>query len=79
MNTTNYEELIPQKVLFSIKEIDDLGIIKSAMSKKLLYRREIEAIKIGSKNFFSRTAIIRYLQSRTISAVNSCENIKLSA
>lgn len=70
MNTTNYEELIPQKVLFSIKEIDDLGIIKSATCKKLLYRREIEAIKIGSKNFFSRTTIIRYLQSRTISAVN---------
>jgi hypothetical protein len=32
---TNYEELLPKKVLFSIRDINDLGIIKSDMCKKL--------------------------------------------
>lgn len=69
MNTTNFEDLIPKQVLFSIKEIEDLGIIKSDMCKKLIYRRELETIKIGSKNHFSRSEIIRYLQLRTVSAL----------
>ncbi|WP_375722910.1 DNA-binding protein [Arcobacter sp. KX21116] len=65
--STNYDELIPNKVLFSIKEINDLGIIKSAMCKKLLYNRDIEVVKLGKKNFISRTELIRYLESNTIS------------
>ena len=63
---TDYEELIPNQILFTIKDIDELGIIKSDMCKKLLYQREIEAVKIGSKNHISRTELIRYLQSNTI-------------
>ncbi len=65
--STNYDELIPNKVLFSIKEINDLGIIKSDMCKKLLYNRDIEVVKLGKKNFISRTELIRYLESNTIS------------
>ncbi len=76
---TKFEELIPQKVLFSIKEISDLGIIKSDMCKKLIYNREIEVIKLGNKNFISRSELIRYLNDRTFSATNSSENQKLSA
>jgi hypothetical protein len=77
--TTNYEDLIPKQILFSIKEINDLGIIKSDMCKKLLYKNVIECIKLGNKNFIARTELIRYLKARTISAVNSTENQKLSA
>lgn len=75
---TDFEELIPKQVLFSIKDIDDLGIIKSDMCKKLLYRGELEVVKIGSKNYFSRTEIIRYLQSKTIASVNrdDCELLR---
>lgn len=64
--STNYDELIPNKVLFSIKEINDLGIIKSDMCRKLLYNREIEVVKLGKKNFISRTELIRYLESNTV-------------
>jgi hypothetical protein len=73
---TNFEEIIPQKVLFSIKEISDLGIIKSDMCKKLIYNRKIEVVKLGTKNFIARAEVIRYLKSRTISAVNSTEKQK---
>ena len=76
---TNFEDLIPQKVLFSIKEIAELGIIKSDMCKKLIYNRELEIVKLGNKNFISRTELIRYLKMRTFSATNSRENQKLSA
>lgn len=65
--TTNFDELIPKDaILFSIRDINDLGIIKSDMCKKLLYRGEIEVVKIGSKNFISRTELIRYLNENTI-------------
>lgn len=47
MITTNYNELIPNGLLFSIKEIDEMNLIKSDMLKKIIYNREIEVVKIG--------------------------------
>ena len=76
---TNFEDLIPKKVLFSIKEIAELGIIKSDMCKKLIYNRKIESVKLGTKNFITRTELIRYLKSRTVSAINFTNSKKLSA
>lgn len=67
---TNFEELIPDVVLLSIKDINDLKIIKSAMMKKLIYNREIEVVKLGKKNFISKLALISYLESNTIPATN---------
>ncbi|MDX9901045.1 MAG: DNA-binding protein [Aliarcobacter sp.] len=76
---TNFEDLIPKKVLFSIKEIAELGIIKSDMCKKLIYNRKIESVKLGTKNFITRTELIKYLKSRTVSAINFTDSKKLSA
>lgn len=50
--STDFEELIPKKVLFSIKEIADLGIIKSDLCKKLIYNRQIEVVKLEIKILF---------------------------
>lgn len=44
---TNYNELIPKGIIFSIKEINDMNLIKSDMLKKLIYNNEIEVVKIG--------------------------------
>ena len=57
----NYDELLPKGILFSIKEIDDMGLIKSDMLKKLIYNREIEVVKVGTKNFISRSVLILFL------------------
>ena len=65
---TNFETLIPQGVLFSIKQINDMNLIRSDMLKKLIYNRAIEVVKIGSKNFISRTALISFLEENTILA-----------
>ena len=66
MNTTDYKELITKGVLFSIKDIDEMNLIKSDMLKKLIYNREIEVVKLGKKNFISRVALVAYLEANTI-------------
>jgi hypothetical protein len=73
MNTliTNYDELIPEGVVFTIRQIDDMGLIKSDMLKKLIYTQQIEVLKIASKNHISRTALIAYLESNTIPVQSS--------
>ena len=67
---TDFETLIPQGVLFSIKQINDMNLIKSDILKKLIYNRAIEVVKIGTKNFISRTALIAFLEANTIPAYN---------
>ena len=66
---TNYDELLPKGILFSIKEIDDIGLIKSDMLKKLIYNREIEVVKVGTKNFISRSVLILFLKKNTLPAL----------
>jgi hypothetical protein len=68
MKTTDYYTLIPVGILFSIKEIDEMNLIKSDMLKKLIYNREIEVVKLGKKNFISKTALVAYLEANTIPA-----------
>ena len=63
---TDFEKLIPHGILFSIKQINDMNLIKSDMLKKLIYQRAIEVVKIGTKNFISRTALIAFLEDSTI-------------
>ncbi|MCI6564655.1 DNA-binding protein [Campylobacter sp.] len=65
----NYDELLPKGILFSIKEIDDMGLIKSDMLKKLIYNREIEVVKVGTKNFISRSVLVLFLKKNTLPAL----------
>jgi len=67
---TNWEELLPEGILFSIKAINDMSLIKSDLLKKLIYSHRIEVTKLNSKNFISRTALISYLSANTIPADN---------
>ena len=45
----NYDLLLPSKILFSLKEIEDLGVIKTNMAKNLVYRGFLKVVKIGNK------------------------------
>lgn len=65
---TDFEKLLPEGILFSIKQINDMGIIKSDLLKKLIYAHKIEVTKLNSKNFISRSALVSYLQDNTIPA-----------
>ncbi len=66
---TNYDSILPQGVLFNLREIEGFGIIKIDMMKKLVLKKQIEFIKIGRKIHIARSELIRYLESRTVRAV----------
>lgn len=66
--TTNYDTLIPQGVLFNLQQVEDMQIIKKNMAKKLIYKRELEVVKIGNKLHIPRTELIRFLEKNTIEA-----------
>ncbi|ATB70772.1 hypothetical protein SJPD1_2683 [Sulfurospirillum diekertiae] len=65
---TNYDELIPKGVIFNLKEIEEMNIIKIDMAKKLISKNEIEVVKIGNKLHISRSELICYLEANTIVA-----------
>lgn len=65
MDKTNYENLLPKAILFNLKEIEKLSIIKIAMAKKLIQNNEIEFVKIGNKIHISRAELINYLNKNT--------------
>jgi len=65
---TNFEELIPQRVLFNLKEVEELGILKIDMAKKLIMKSKLEFVKIGNKIHLSRTEVIRYLEANLVPA-----------
>lgn len=64
--TLDYKELIPSKVLFNLKTIDELGIAKISMMKKLIANGEISIVKIGNKIHVKRTELIRFLEANTV-------------
>ena len=66
----NYDLLLPSKILFSLKEIEDLGVIKTDMAKKLVYSGFLGVVKIGNKIHISREEFIRYLKENTYPAKN---------
>ncbi|MCT7473658.1 MULTISPECIES: helix-turn-helix domain-containing protein [Aliarcobacter] len=64
--STNYEALIPKGILFNIKEIEEMGAIKSEMMRKLIKKGNIEIVKIGNKTHVSRMELIRFLKENTL-------------
>lgn len=65
---TNFEELIPKRILFNLKEIEELGILKIDMAKKLIAKGTLEVVRIGNKLHLSRAEIIRFLDQCIIPA-----------
>lgn len=67
---TDYNTLVPQGVLFNLKQIEEFLILRVDMAKKLIAKGDIEVVKIGNKIHISRTELIRYLEAQTIPASN---------
>ncbi len=63
--STDYNLIIPNKILFNLKEIEEIGLIKTDMAKKLVYNGYLEVVKIGNKLHISREELINYLESNT--------------
>ena len=77
---TNYDEILPKdKIIFSLKDLDDLGLISGSMSRKMIYNRSIEVLKVGAKNYITRVELIRYFTAQTILAENEVNYHECSA
>ena len=63
---TDFNLLLPAKILFNLREIEELGLIRINMMKKLIHHKELEIVKIGNKIHVSRTELIRYLSENTL-------------
>ena len=64
----DYNLIIPNRILFNLKEIEEIGLIKTDMAKKLVYNGYLEVVKIGNKLHISREQLINYLESNTHSS-----------
>jgi len=66
---TNYQDLLPKGIIFNLKQIEELSILKVSMAKKLILLGQLESVKIGNKIHISRTELIRFLEENTVQAV----------
>ncbi|MCG3675276.1 hypothetical protein N5U00_09375 [Aliarcobacter butzleri] len=60
------EELLPKKLSFSLKELEELGFIKIPTAKKLIRLKKLESFKIGVKHFVLRDNVLKYIKNNTI-------------
>lgn len=65
MSIANYEDLLPPKVLFNLREIENLGLIKIPTIKKILGKGQITYVRIGNRVHIARNELIRYLEANT--------------
>jgi translation elongation factor EF-Ts len=76
----DYNSMIPKNILFNLKELEALKILKISMAKKLIQNGEISITKIGSKIHINRIELIRFLEESTIerhSHASSTRNMKV--
>ena len=66
MSRTNYNKIIPDGVLFSLTEIQNMKLLKTSTAKKMIDKGLIEFVRIGNKIHISRTELIRYLEEQTV-------------
>ena len=67
---TNFDELIPTAILFNLRQIEEMGLIKVDMAKKLIGNGSLEIVKIGNKIHISRTVLLNFIESNTIEAAS---------
>lgn len=60
------EEIIPNRISFSLRELEQLGFMKISTCKKLISQGDIRAFKVGNKLFITRDEVIRYINDNMV-------------
>ena len=60
------EDLLPKRISFSLKELQELGFIKIPTAKKLIRLNQLKSFKIGVKHFVLRDSVLEYIKNNTI-------------
>ena len=65
--STNFNKLLPpQPLLYQLRELEELGLVKVKMLKKLISNGKLEAVRIGNRLHISRQTLITFLEERTM-------------
>ncbi len=60
------EQLLPQKIMFSLKDLQDIGFMKATTAKKFIHQGSLKAVRIGTKFFILRPEVIRYFNDNIV-------------
>ena len=52
--------------LYSVRDMSAVSGISEAMIKKLIFNKEIEYVKVGTKNFIAENVILAYIERNTV-------------
>lgn len=66
MKIMSIENTLPQQIMFSLRELQDIGFIKISTAKKFINQGDIEAVKVGVKLFILRDEVIRYFNEQIV-------------
>lgn len=66
--SSSIEDELPPNILFNLKLIDETGIAKISMMKKLIQNGEIPIVKIGNKIHIKRSDLVNFINANTISS-----------
>ena len=58
--------LLPKQILFSLKQLEDIGLLKVSTAKKFIKNGDIIAVKVGAKLFIAREEIIQYFNANIV-------------
>lgn len=65
MQKVNFEKELPEQILFSLTNLDDIGVLKRTTAKKFIADGLIISTRIGKKHYISRSEILRFLDENT--------------
>ena len=60
------ENVLPKQIMFSLRDLQDLGFMKISTMKKFIGQGDIEAVKVGVKIFILRDEVIRYFDENIV-------------
>jgi len=60
------DDILPQQIMFSLRDLQNLGFMKISTLKKFIKQGDIKAVKIGIKLFILRDEVIRYFNENIV-------------
>lgn len=60
------ENTLPKQIMFSLRDLQDIGFMKISTLKKFIVQGDIEAVKVGAKLFILRDEVIRYFNDQIV-------------
>lgn len=60
------DNTLPKQIMFSLRDLQDIGFMKISTMKKFITQGDIAAVKIGTKLFILRDEVLRYFNDNIV-------------